>query len=164
MKNKVGRPRITLDALPKDWKEKILQMSAVGMSDVEIRAKLCLTGAGKTIKFHQKTWDSIKAREEEFLLTLQIGKILCEAWWREQGRTSLKREYYQTGLWYANMKNRFHWRDKEPDVIDNSTHYHFLVEAIKARRDEEKSKVNRVDSVQTRRLDAIDQRVRPVSV
>jgi hypothetical protein len=106
---KPGRPPKKLeDCLPKNWRDIILDMSAEGLSDVEIRAQLCLAGG----KFNYDTWYALKDREKEFAETLQIGKLLCQAWWEKQSRISLSDQNFQTGNWYANMKNRFGWRDK----------------------------------------------------
>ena len=43
---------------------------------------------------------------------LQRGLRNSEAWWERTGRTNLEAGSFRTGLWYANMKNRFGWRDK----------------------------------------------------
>ena len=113
-KKKMGRPLKTVDnCLPKNWQEIILQKSSEGWSEVEIRAHLCLMGG----KFCQKTWDAIKKRESDFLLTIRKAKELCEAWWIQQGRESVKSRNFQTGLWFINMKNRFGWSDKQETEI-----------------------------------------------
>lgn len=106
----MGRPKKMLKdiGLPSNWKEIIYGMSAMGCSEVEIRAHFLMLGG----QFSQKTWDAIKEREKEFLLTIQKSKILCQAWWEAQSRKSLRNPNFQTGSWYANMKNRFGWRDK----------------------------------------------------
>lgn len=88
-------------------------MSAQGCSEVEIRAHFLMLGG----KFSQVTWDALKEREAEFLLTIQQSKILCQAWWEKMSRKSLKSKNFQTGSWYANMKNRFGWYDK--NLIDH---------------------------------------------
>ena len=110
-KNKGGRPPKTLKDfnLPDNWKEIIYEMSAEGCSDVEIRAYFLMKGG----KFSQPTWDALKEREAEFLLTIQQAKILCQAWWEKVSRVSLHDKDFQTGNWYANMKNRFGWCDKQ---------------------------------------------------
>lgn len=130
-----GRPPVTLENLPKDWKEKVLLMSAQGMSAVEIRASMCLTGRGKTLKFHQNTWDALQTRDEEFLLTIKIGKDLCQAWWEAQGRKSLKAKNFQTGLWYANMKNRFGWKDKHEIEGGGDTYLTTIINMAKENED-----------------------------
>ncbi len=117
-----GRPpRKKEDLLPENWKEKIFEMSKQGMSDVEIRAELCTT---KGKKFSLKLWYALKERDEEFGDTIQIAKVLCQAWWEKQARVRIyhnKEMVFETGSWYANMKNRFGWRDKtEHDVSDRA--------------------------------------------
>lgn len=111
---KTGKPRAEIkDVLPENWKEIIIQMSMEGCSDVEIRAHLCC----KKKRFSHELWYALKEREADFAETLQIGKVLCQAWWEKQGRLiehmmHTKGQVFETGLWYSNMKNRFGWRDK----------------------------------------------------
>jgi hypothetical protein len=113
-----GRPPTNLSILPDDWQDKILAMSAQGMSGVEIRAKLCTSGSpGKpNWKFNDKLWDALAERETEFSLTVKRGQALCQAWWEEMGRNNLKHskeKVFETALWFINMKNRFGWKDKQ---------------------------------------------------
>ena len=68
-------------------------------------------------------WYAIQAVNEEFLETLKTGKLLCEAWWQTKGRENIASRTFQTGLWFANMKNRFHWKDQP--LIDQSQHTHY---------------------------------------
>ena len=110
-----GRPRKTIqNCLPENWKDIILEMSAKGCSHVEIRAHLCLMGG----KFSHETWYALKDREQEFSDTIKIAGVLCQAWWERMGRNNITAQYFQTGLWYANMKNRFGWRDQQPEKSD----------------------------------------------
>lgn len=111
-KNKGGRPPITTKDLPVGWKEIVYSMAAQGMSDVEIKVALSTSGTKRKIKFHPDLWKALQEREEEFSETIKIAKQLCEAWWLKEGRVNLRAKNFQTGLWYANMKNRFGWRDK----------------------------------------------------
>jgi len=119
-KNKLGAgrpPKTVANCLPVLWKEIIIDMCSQGMSDVEVRAKLCLAGG----KFSYDTWYALKDREMEFSETLEMGKVLCESWWQTQGRESIghKRELiFETGLWAINMRNRFGWSDKEKVDVD----------------------------------------------
>ena len=110
-----GRPRKTVkNCMPKGWEEMILELSAEGCSETEIRAKLCLAGG----KFNHGTWYALKEREEEFLEVLVKGKLLARAWWEEQARTRLYHtgfERFETALWHINMKNRFGWKDTDEE-------------------------------------------------
>lgn len=53
------------------------------------------------IKVHPKFSEAIKK-----------GKAFSEGWWKKKGRDSLNDNTFSPALWYMNMKNRFHWRDK----------------------------------------------------
>src|SRR3990167_2819399 len=110
-KNLGGRPKTTTADLPKNWKDIVINLSARGYSEVGIRSKLCMP-TGKP--FCYQTWYTLKSRDVEFYETLQIGKVLCQAWWEEKSMKNLlhsKAKVFETGSWYANMKNRFGWRD-----------------------------------------------------
>jgi len=118
-----GRPKKTLETviekqeLREDWKEHILFLMSQGYSDVEVRVEL---SKDMNNKFSHNLWYTLQERNEEFLETIQIGKVLCQAWWESQGRISLRAKTFNTGLWYANMKNRFGWKDKQHVESDNN--------------------------------------------
>lgn len=106
-----GRPPKTLEDLPPDWKEKILEYASQGMSECEIRANLSKRGG----KFCIKLWYALEEREAEFRETLKIANGLCRAWWEEQARLNINHKNgmnFEAALWFMNMKNRFGWRDK----------------------------------------------------
>ena len=149
-KNKGGRPPKTLKDfnLPEDWKATIYEMSAIGCSEVEIRAKFLMQGG----TFSQPTWDALKKREKEFLLTIQQAKVLCQAWWERTSRESIKDKDFQTGNWYANMKNRFGWRDKQD--IDHVIRGHLYAEnegkSAKEIRSEMRSVIREIVQIEER--------------
>ena len=109
-----GRPTKKLQDMqfPSNWKDIIFEMSLQGCSDVEIRAKL-LTSSGVKAKTIEYMWYKLQEIDEEFSRTVQIAHKLCNAWWEREGREGLKAQVFNTGLWYANMKNRFGWADKK---------------------------------------------------
>ena len=111
---KTGRPLKTIsDYLPEGWQQTIFELSAQGCSDVEIRAHFVWNGLTKT--FNHSAWDVLLEREDEFLATINKAKCLCQAWWEKVARESITHKAgltFETGAWYANMKNRFGWRDK----------------------------------------------------
>ena len=114
-KNLGGRPQITTqNGFPFGWQEIILQLASKGCSEVEMRAHLCMMGG----TFNHNTWIALKNRDEEFSETIQKAKVLSEAWWINKARTSLKSKTFQTGCWYACMKNMFKWRDKPQEIPD----------------------------------------------
>lgn len=108
-----GQPKKTVEnCMPENWDKIILEKSAEGCSDVEIRAHLCMLGG----KFSHETWYALIEREIAFSETIKKGKILCQAWWERVSREHLyhtKEMNFETGSWYANMKNRFGWHDKQ---------------------------------------------------
>lgn len=57
----------------------------------------------------------------EFSESRKIAQGICESWWEEQGRLGAWDEENGPKLnpskWIFNMKARFGWRDKEPDII-----------------------------------------------
>ena len=133
--NSVGRPqRKVKDTLPHDWQDQILRMSAQGMSDVEIRARLCTGGNLKGV-FRHDLWDAFISRDEEFSTTIKKGKTLCQAWWEATAREGLHKKYFQTGCWTMNMKNRFGWRDRTEVEGQSLKQIANALQAIRARRE-----------------------------
>ena len=103
---KVGRPKKTLDNLPKNWEEKVMELKKEGASDVEVRAELGIS---------QDLWERFIGEIKEFSLTIKKGEDLCEAWWLGKGRKNLENKQFNAVLWYMNMKNRFGWKDKSEE-------------------------------------------------
>lgn len=100
----VGRPsKYTSDMLPI-----VIELMKEGASLIEVSAAIGVND--ETIQ----DWKDPKSPryKEEFSVAIQEGVRLSAAWWQRMGRTNLKEKDFQTGLWYANMKNRFGWRDK----------------------------------------------------
>lgn len=113
VKKKRGRPPKTLSTsgLPENWKEIVIQKSLEGCSDAEIRRDICLL-MGPNVKNITMLWYALKAREPEFLEAINMGKTFCEAWWLQKAREGVNNQYFQSFLWFCNMKNRFGWVDK----------------------------------------------------
>jgi hypothetical protein len=103
-KNKGGRPKKTINDLPKNWKRIVENEFKEGASQKEVMA---LLGIGS-----QLFYDLLK-RDEEFSNTIKRFLELSEAWWLREGRKNLKNKKFSPVLWYMNMKNRFGWADKQ---------------------------------------------------
>lgn len=131
-----GRPMMPIsERLPEGWQQIILDLSAEGASDVEIRAHLCLMGG----KFNHDAWYTLERCNVEFAETLKKAEVLCEAWWINQARKNLKHgkeNVFETALWFINMKNRFGARWQDKTEIKHSGNFTFtaLAEAVNNKR------------------------------
>jgi|TARA_R110000737_G_scaffold335999_1_gene355183 hypothetical protein len=111
--NKVGRPKESLESLPDNWHEEVLELYSEGAADVEIKALIYEWRNN----FSNNLWDRWMEEEQEFWETIKKGRMLSESWWNKSGRKNLKsKEFSYTG-WYMNMKNRFGWRDKQETTL-----------------------------------------------
>jgi hypothetical protein len=104
-----GRPKTSIEVLPEDWKEAVLELYNQGGSDKEVKA-LIYSFLGT---FSNNLWDRWMKEEEGFWETIKKGRMLSEAWWEKQGRSSLTSSNFNATLWYMNMKNRFGWADSQ---------------------------------------------------
>jgi len=103
-----GRPPVTTDSLPENWRESIIALSKEGASFVELAVELGIA---------RSTMYLLIDRDPEFSDTLKECKRHCEAWWKRVGRTNLENKEFSYTGWYMNMKNRFGWTDR----VDNTT-------------------------------------------
>lgn len=103
-----GRPKSKLD-LPEGWQDTILELYAVGASDVEIRV-LISDWRGT---FSEDLWYRWLNDEPDFSQTIKRGRELSRRWWEKEARTSLRDKEFNSVLWYMNMKNRFGWMDRQ---------------------------------------------------
>jgi hypothetical protein len=110
-KKKLGRPRTTVDDLPENWKDIMIECGQEGGSAVEVR---CLLGIA------QSAWETLLEDSEDFRLTEKKRQALCEVWWERQGRRMTTEGQGNATVWIFNMKNRFGWRDKTEHDLTSS--------------------------------------------
>ena len=116
-KKKIGRPQKKIeDVFPENWKELIIEWSSQGWSEAEIRVGLCKIKG----KFYEGLWYALQAREPEFSQAIKMCKTIRQAWWEGQARENIKATSFQTGLWYACMKNMFGYKDKQEEPADEN--------------------------------------------
>ncbi len=107
---KISNP--TPKDIPHSWKhpkyrpemcDEIQEYYREGMSDVQVSAKL---GICKDTFYE---WIKVIP---EFSEATKAGKTLSECWWESIGQAAVRGEIKgDSKIWYANMKNRFKWRD-----------------------------------------------------
>lgn len=81
----------------------VKNLYASGYSDVEVMAELGIT--------KEKFFDLYQTNTQ-FRGFIDMGRVLSEAWWHKQIRTSVKDRDIQTALVKMVMSNRFGWTDK----------------------------------------------------
>ena len=110
-KKKVGRPKKGLDVLPNGWKDTMIDLASQGASQSEVQ---------NVLGMDDNLWYKFIEREPEFRETFTRAKRACKAWWERHGRINLENPHFNNALWAFNMKNRFQWRDRQPDEIDKA--------------------------------------------
>jgi len=107
-----GEAKRILRALEKrvpDWRDVVIDLYDQGASNREVMRELKLTpGSWKCLE--EDILDS------DFGEIIELGKLYAQAWWEQQGRTNLKTRGFQTGLWQANMNNRYGWSTGKTDA------------------------------------------------
>ena len=88
-----------------EWRDEIINLYDQGASNREVMRELKLTpGAWKCLE--EDILDS------DFGEIVELGRLYAQAWWEAQGRINLRTKGFQTGLWQANMNNRYGWSNK----------------------------------------------------
>ena len=109
-----GRPKSSINELPSDWKDKVIELYEIGASDSEIKELIY-----KWRKhFSNDLWDRWLEEEKKFSETIKKGRQLSQAWWEKKGRQNLENLKFNYTGWYMNMKNRFKWKDRQ-DLTTN---------------------------------------------
>ena len=99
--NPVGRPRITIDEFPKDWKTELIKMGEQGMLDVDIKAYLNISN---------ETFSRLLEREPEFLEIVSRMRQLSHIWWINISRNSFANgtsKQVNSQLYSLILRNRF---------------------------------------------------------
>lgn len=97
----VGRPRLTLDEFPKNWKEELARMGADGMLDVDIKVYLNISN---------DTFARLLVDEPQFLEVVSQARQLSHAWWVSISRNSFASgtsKQVNSQLYSLILRNRF---------------------------------------------------------
>lgn len=101
-----GRPKITLEDLPENWKEEMLRLGEQGKTENQIRIS-ALGGIAKD------TYYRLMEDHPEFLAAVKEARTLSMAWWENLGQEmAFGNIQGNPTCWIFNMKNRAGWRDK----------------------------------------------------
>ena len=87
------------------------EMMREGASQIEVMAKLNIT---------KETFNNWINEHDEFSESLELGKVLSQAWWEKLGRDNITNSKFKHPFWYMNMKNRFLWSDKPQNEEDKN--------------------------------------------
>jgi hypothetical protein len=113
--NPVGRPRLTLDEFPKDWKTELIKMGEQGMLDVDIKAYLNISN---------ETFSRLLEREPEFLEIVSRMRQLSHIWWINISRNSFANgtsKQVNSQLYSLILRNRFKDEWNAENKIDITT-------------------------------------------
>ena len=83
-----------------------------GASQIEVMAEIDVC---------EDTFYRWKKENEELSESVARVKLLSQAWWERMGRVNLENTKFNYRGWYMNMKNRFHWTDKQDNKKDEVT-------------------------------------------
>lgn len=86
-----------------NWIDKLKKAYSEGKSDVEV----C-----KELQVSPRMFRKMVNENEGFRKLVEYGRMLSQAWWEEQARTSIKDKSLNYQVWALTMKNRFGWADK----------------------------------------------------
>lgn len=116
-----GRP----SKYKKEYCQSLVKLMAQGYSFEAFAAE---------VGVHIDTLHAWSAQFPEFSEAKKIGKAKSLKFWEEKGINNLimaggdDAPKFNTTLWIFNMKNRFGWRDKQPDEVSNNPQV--LLEAV----------------------------------
>jgi hypothetical protein len=113
--NPVGRPKVSIDQFPKDWKTEIIKMGEQGMLDVDIRVYLNIS---------TETFYRLLEREPEFLEVVSRMRELSHIWWINISRNSFANgtsKQVNSQLYSLILRNRFKDEWNAESKIDITT-------------------------------------------
>ena len=113
--NPVGRPKISIDEFPKDWKEHLLRMGADGMLDVDIKAYLNISN---------DTFYRLMEEEPQFSEIVSQMRTLSHVWWVNISRNSFANgtsKQVNSQLYSLILRNRFKDEWNAENKIDITT-------------------------------------------
>ena len=98
---KAGRPKKTLDDLPKGWQKKVIEAGKKGCADIVIRCNI--------LDISNDLWCRLMDEEIIFSETITRAREYAKAWWVNEGHKALYSREINTKMYELNMMNRFGW-------------------------------------------------------
>lgn len=111
----VGRPRLTLEDFPKDWKEQLIKMGNEGMLDVDIKVYLNISN---------DTFSRLLNDEPQFLEVVSQARQLSHSWWVAISRNSFASgtsKQVNSQLYSLILRNRFKDEWNAENKVDITT-------------------------------------------
>lgn len=110
--NPVGRPKISIDEFPKDWKSELIRMGQEGMLDIDLKVYLNISN---------DTFTRMMAEEPEFSEAVSIMRANSHAWWARLPRQAFgsgTSKQMNSNLYSLVMRNKFkdEWNHAESKV------------------------------------------------
>ena len=113
--NPIGRPLLTLDQFPKDWKSELIRMGEQGKLDVDIKAYLNISN---------DTFTRLLNDEPDFLEIVSRMRTLSHVWWINISRDSFASgtsKQVNSQLYSLILRNRFKDEWNAESKIDITT-------------------------------------------
>lgn len=114
IKRPVGRP----DHYESWMCDKAIQLMKHGASKTEVAAACDMSDLNQLNRYIENY--------PEFNSAIKKGLLLAEAWWQRKGRRNIGNKDFNSTLWYMNMKNRYGWQDKQPEVTQKTPHEQYM--------------------------------------
>jgi hypothetical protein len=110
--NPVGRPKVSIDQFPKEWKEELARMGSEGQLDIDCKVYLHISN---------ETFARMMVEEPEFTEAVSIMRSLSHAWWARLPRQAFgsgTSKQMNSNLYALVMRNRFkdEWNHAESKV------------------------------------------------
>lgn len=135
------------DAIKENWLTRKYKSEYCEVIVALMSEGMSITEAAANIGVRRSTIYEWEKHHAEFAAALEAGRDVCQAWWEKYMRTNIGNNEINTALIMINMRNRFHWKSKDPDtpvqisVNADSADIGRIVElAAKARKEVDKIK------------------------
>lgn len=111
----VGRPKISIDEFPKNWKDELIRMGNEGMLDIDIKVYLNISN---------DTFYRLMNEEPEFSEIVSRMRQLSHAWWVAISRNSFTQgtsKQVNSQLYSLVLRNRFKDEWNAENKVDITT-------------------------------------------
>lgn len=108
----IGRPKVTIDEFPKDWKEELIRMGKEGMLDIDAKVYLNISN---------ETFTRMMIEDNDFAEAISMMRQLSHSWWARLPRESFgsgTSRQMNSQLYSLVMRNKFkdEWNHAENKV------------------------------------------------
>jgi hypothetical protein len=118
----VGRPRYTVDKLPENWEQIMMDAAQIGKGTVAWKVYLGIS---------ENAWVTLLEDSDEFASAVEKCMMLQQLWYEENGNRMIGGGTGNSNVFALMMANKFGWKSSKSEIVGNAAEPLSLISEVK---------------------------------